>query len=45
MQIPHDTFVLVADGRKSLFFRNEGDADFPSLSVEDKEVRDNPAHH
>ena len=24
MQIPHDSFVLVADGRKSLFFRNQG---------------------
>ena len=34
MQIPHDSFVLVADGRKSLFFRNEGDADFPNLAVE-----------
>jgi protein required for attachment to host cells len=34
MQIPHDGFVLVADGRKSLFFRNEGDGDFPNLIVE-----------
>ena len=34
MQIPHNSFVLVADGRKSLFFRNEGDADFPNLVVE-----------
>jgi protein required for attachment to host cells len=34
MQIPHDSFVLVADGRKSLFFRNEGDSDFPNLIVE-----------
>jgi protein required for attachment to host cells len=45
MQIPHDTFVLVADGRKSLFFRNEGDDEFPNLIAERKEVRDNPAHH
>jgi protein required for attachment to host cells len=45
MQIPHDSFVLVADGKNSLFFRNEGDGDFPNLRVEDKEVRDNPAHH
>ena len=44
MQIPHDSFVLVADGRKSLFFRNEGDGDFPNLSVERKEVRENPDH-
>ena len=28
MQIPHDSFVLVADGKKSLFFRNEGDPEF-----------------
>jgi protein required for attachment to host cells len=34
MQIPHDSFVLVADGRKSLFFRNEGDGAFPNLIVE-----------
>jgi protein required for attachment to host cells len=34
MQIPHDSFVLVADGRKSLFFRNEGDGDFPNLIVD-----------
>ena len=45
MQIPHDSFVLVADGRKSLFFRNQGDADFPNLAVEAKEVDVNPAHH
>jgi protein required for attachment to host cells len=45
MQIPHDSFVLVADGRKSLFFRNEGDGEFPNLRVEDKEVQINPAHH
>ncbi|MEA3044302.1 MAG: hypothetical protein QOH47_2140 [Sphingomonadales bacterium] len=45
MQIPHDSFVLVADGKKSLFFRNEGDAAYPNLVVEKKEVDDNPAHH
>ncbi len=45
MQIPHDSFVLVADGRKSLFFRNEGDAQFPNLAVEEKQIHDNPAHH
>ncbi|HET9426840.1 MAG TPA: host attachment family protein [Allosphingosinicella sp.] len=45
MQIPHDSFVLIADGRKSLFFRNEGDGEFPNLAVERKEVRDNPEHH
>jgi protein required for attachment to host cells len=33
MRIPHDSYVLVADGAKMLFFRNEGDADHPNLTV------------
>jgi protein required for attachment to host cells len=33
-QIPHDTLVLVGDGRKALFLRNHGDAKFPDLKVE-----------
>jgi protein required for attachment to host cells len=45
MKVPHDSFVLVADGRKSLFFRNEGDSEFPNLIVEEKETHPNPAHH
>ena len=45
MQVPHNSFVLVADGRKSLFFRNQGDGNFPNLIVEEKEVHPNPAHH
>lgn len=45
MQIPHDSVILVADGRKSLFFRNDGDADFPNLSVVEKDTHPNPAHH
>ena len=36
MQVPHNTFVVVADGKKMLFFRNEGDADYPKLEVERK---------
>jgi protein required for attachment to host cells len=36
MQVPHNTFVVVADGKKMLFFRNEGDAEFPKLEVERK---------
>ena len=43
MQIPHNAFVLVADGRKALFFRNEGDAEFPNLRVEHAEEHPNPA--
>ena len=34
MHLPHNSFVLVADGKKSLFFRNEGDAEFLNLIVE-----------
>jgi protein required for attachment to host cells len=43
MQVPHNAFVLVADGRKMLFFRNEGDGDYPNLVVEHAEERQNPA--
>ena len=31
MQLPHEAFVVAADGRKMLFFRNEGDAACPNL--------------
>lgn len=44
MQIPNRSVVLVADGRKSLFFRNEGDAEFPNLVIEEKAEQNNPAH-
>ena len=43
MRVPHNSCVLVADGRKLLFFRNEGDGDYPNLEVERKRVEDNPA--
>lgn len=36
MRVPHNSCVLVADGRKMLFFRNHGDAEFPNLEVERK---------
>lgn len=45
MQLPNDSLILVADGRKSLFFRNEGDGEFPNLSIEDKAEFENPDHH
>lgn len=45
MQVPHNSVILVADGRKSLFFRNQGDADFPNLSVVEKENHPTPGHH
>jgi len=42
MQVPHNAFVLVADGRKMLFFRNEGDGDFPNLQVIHAAEQENP---
>jgi protein required for attachment to host cells len=36
MQVPNDTFVVVADGKKMLFFRNAGDSEFLKLEVERK---------
>ncbi|WP_419808050.1 host attachment family protein [Sphingomonas sp.] len=43
MQVPHDTYVLVADGRKLLFLRNDGDAQALDLKVERAEEQSNPA--
>jgi len=43
MRIPHDSYVLVADGAKMLFFRNEGDADNPNLTVLAAEQQPDPA--
>jgi protein required for attachment to host cells len=42
MRVPHNSFVVVADGKKSLFFRNEGDGDFPNLVVEHKDGHADP---
>ena len=42
MRVPHNSCVLVADGRKMLFFRNEGDGEFPNLEVESKRIECNP---
>lgn len=42
MQIPNGATVLVADGRKMLLLQNEGDADFPNLTVMRHEER---VHH
>jgi len=43
MQLSHNTVVLVADGRKMLFLRNEGDGEYPNLKVEHAEEQENPA--
>jgi protein required for attachment to host cells len=44
MQIDHDAMVLVADGRKMLFFRNKGDDVHPNLEAEQVKQQDNPSH-
>lgn len=45
MQVPHKSFVVVADGKKMLFFRNEGDSQYPRLEIERKREQSNPADH
>lgn len=42
MQIPHDSTIVVLDGEKALFLRNEGDEDYPNFIVEAKREQDNP---
>ena len=42
MRMPNDVLVVVADGRKALFFRNQGDAEYPQLELERKREQDNP---
>lgn len=42
MRIAHDALVVVADGRKMLFFRNEGDGLAPNLEVVRKQEQRNP---
>jgi protein required for attachment to host cells len=43
MQIPHDAMVVVADGRKMLLFRNEGDEVYPKLEVVEHDEKPVPA--
>lgn len=43
MELAHKSVVLVADGRKLLFLRNDGDATHPNLVVETAQERPNPA--
>ena len=44
MQIPHNSFVMVADGEKMLLLRNEGDAEYPQLVVERNREYELPAN-
>lgn len=43
MDIPNGALVVVADGRRMLLLRNDGDPEFPNLQLEDKEEKANPA--
>ena len=45
LRIPHDAFVFVGDGRKALFLRNEGDAQFLNLKTERVFTDRNPPTH
>ncbi len=43
VKLEHDIWVVVADGEKALFLRNEGDAEYPHLQVFREMHDDNPA--
>jgi len=43
LKIEHDAWVVVADGEKALFLRNEGDAVHPNLQVFREMHDENPA--
>src|SRR6476620_7201858 len=45
LNIPHDAFVFVGDGRKALFLHNAGDEKFPNLKTERVFVDENPPTH
>jgi protein required for attachment to host cells len=42
IRLKRGTWVLVADGEKALFLKNEGDATYPDLSVVRKVEEENP---
>jgi protein required for attachment to host cells len=42
MRMPKDVLVVVADGRKVLFFRNQGGVEHPQLELERKQEQENP---
>lgn len=45
MNIPHNAYVFVGDGRKALLLRNEGDARFLDLKTERVFADKNPPTH
>ena len=42
IKLDHGTWVVVADGEKALFLRNEGDNQYPNLSVFREMQEENP---
>lgn len=40
--VSHGAWVLIGDGRRALFFRNDGDADLLDLRVIETRIDDNP---
>ncbi|HTZ01105.1 MAG TPA: host attachment family protein [Xanthobacteraceae bacterium] len=45
VNVPHNAYVFVGDGRKALVLRNEGDAQFVDLKTERVFADDNPPTH
>ena len=45
VKLQHDSWVVVADGEKALFLRNEGDATYPNLEVFREFHDENPPTH
>ena len=45
LEIPHDGFVFIGDGRKALFLRNLGDEKYLNLKTERVFVDENPPTH
>ena len=45
IKLAHDAWVVVADGEKALFLRNEGDVKYPNLEVFRQIREDNPPTH
>lgn len=43
VMIEHDAWVMVGDGQKALFFRNEGDTTYPNLKIVDVILQENPS--
>jgi protein required for attachment to host cells len=44
-KIPHNAIILVGDGRKALFLRNDGDERFLKLKLEQAFEHENPPTH